>query len=337
MKNQILVPLDGSELAEGVLPDAVSMAHITGSSLVLLSAISTFSVADTMSAIFPVAPTAWDDWEDEVKQAHSYLASVAQRLARARLQVQTEVVDGQAAPSIVKYAEEHSSVRMIAMATHGRSGLGRLILGSVADEVLRLSPVPLLLVRTNTHHGPITLPHNDAVRASYKTILVPLDSSALAEQALDHASSLASTPESSLLLVTILPTSRSTMPISDEYAPLWLEEVQRSETTRLKTYLFGIAQKLRNKGLRVRLETPTGTPAAELLRAAQAARADLIVMTTHGRSGLQRLWLGSVATSIVHQSTCPVLLIRASERDAHEQLAADLSAEQPSLEQGLPR
>ena len=77
------------------------------------------------------------------------------------------------------------------------------------------------------------------------------------------------------------------------------------ESNRLKTYLLGVAQKLRNRGLKAQTETPTGTPAATVLHTALKSQADLIVMTTHGRSGLQRLWLGSVAANIVHQSTVP--------------------------------
>jgi hypothetical protein len=74
-----------------------------------------------------------------------------------------------------------------------------------------------------------------------------------------------------------------------------------------------------------------------VLRTAQKSEADLIVMTTHGRSGLQRLWLGSVAANIVHQSTCPVLLIRANELKTQEQSVLDLLVEQPTLEEGVPR
>ena len=77
-------------------------------------------------------------------------------------------------------------------------------------------------------------------------------------------------------------------------------------------------------------ETPTGNPAAAIIRTALKRHADLIVMTTHGRSGFQRLWLGSVATSIVHQSTCPVLLVRSTEQSAQEQEQA-----QPNIEQEI--
>jgi nucleotide-binding universal stress UspA family protein len=337
MKDQILVPLDGSELAERVLPTAISFAHITGSSIVLLHAMSTLSVSETIGGIFPATPSVWDNWDDETRSAQSYLDSIAKQLTGLKLTVQTEVVEGQAATAIVKYAREHSPVRLIAMATHGRNGLGRLVLGSVADRVLHLSPVPMLLVRIAGHHDTVTLEQTDAVRITYKTILVPLDSSRLAEQALGHAVSLASKMDTTLLLVTALPNAQGGASISDEYAPPLLEEVQRSESNRLKTYLLGVAQKLRNRGLKVQTETPTGAPAAAVLHTALKTRTDLIVMTTHGRSGLQRLWLGSVAANIVHQSTCPVLLIRADELGTQEQPFTDIPVEQPTLEEGVPR
>lgn len=339
MKDQILVPLDGSELAERVLPTAISFAHITGSSVVLLHAMSTLSVAETIGGIFPATPSVWENWDDEARSAQTYLEGIANKLIALKLTVQTVVVEGQAATAIVKYAKDHPSVRLIAMATHGRSGLGRLVLGSVADRVLHLSPVPTLLVRIAGpgHHDTLVLDQTDAVRVNYRTILVPLDSSRLAEQALGHAVGLASKMDTTLLLVTALPVAQEGASLSDEYVPVLLEEVQRSESNRLKTYLLGVAQKLRNRGLKVETETPTGTPATAVLRSALKTQTDLIVMTTHGRSGLERLWLGSVAASIVHQSTCPVLLIRANELETQEQPVFELPVEQPTLEEGVPR
>ncbi|MEP6775987.1 MAG: universal stress protein, partial [Chloroflexota bacterium] len=277
MKDQILVPLDGSELAERVLPTAISFAHITGSSIVLLHAMATLSVSETIGGIFPATPSVWENWDDETRSTQSYLEGIARKLTGMKLVVRTEVVEGQAATAIVKYAKEHRSVRLIAMATHGRSGLGRLVLGSVADRVLHSSPVPMLLVRVAGHHDTAALEQTDAIRIAYKTILVPLDSSRLAEQALGHAVGLASKMDTTILLVTALANAQESASISDEYAPLLLEEVQRSESNRLKTYLVGVAQKLRNRGLKVQVETPTGTPAAAVLRTAQITLADLIV------------------------------------------------------------
>ena len=209
MKDQILVPLDGSEVAERVLPTAISFAHITGSSIVLLHAMATLSVSETIGGIFPATPSVWENWDDETRSAQSYLESIANKLTSLKLTVQTEVVEGQAAPAIVKYVKQHSSVRLIAMATHGRNGLGRLVLGSVADRVLHLSPVPMLLVRTAGYHNTVALDQTDAVRISYKTILVPLRIHLrLAEQALGHAVNLASKMDTTLLLVTALPNAQ---------------------------------------------------------------------------------------------------------------------------------
>jgi nucleotide-binding universal stress UspA family protein len=335
MKDQILVPLDGSELAESILPNALSVAHITGSSLVLLHAMPSLSVAETMTGMFPVTPSVWESWEEEAKLAQDYVVSIAKRLTKTGLTVQTEVVEGEAAKVIVNYAKDHPSVRMIAMATHGRSGLGRLILGSVADRVLHTSPAPVLLVRTKGQSHADQLELAGSAPAPYKKILVPLDSSLLAEQALEHAVSLAKTEDTTLLLVTVLPNPQERIGLSDDYAPLWLEEVQKSETNRLRDYILSVAQKLRRRGLKAQTETPTGNPAAAVLRTAMKQQVDLIVMTTHGRSGFERLWLGSVATNIVHQSNCPILLVRVTEQVPQQQPDRQLAPEQPNLEQGI--
>jgi nucleotide-binding universal stress UspA family protein len=258
--------------------------------------------------------------------AQNYVVEIATRLANAGFTTQTEVVQGEAATAIVNYSKEHPSVRMIAMATHGRSGLGRLILGSVADRVLHTSPAPVLLVRT-TGYTDTNIERAGSAPTPYKTILVPLDSSLLAEQALEHALDLATTEDTTILLVTVLPNPQQRIGLSDTFAPLWLEEVQKSEANRLQDYLLATAQKLRRRGLKVQTETPTGNPAAAIIRTATKRHADMIVMTTHGRSGFQRLWLGSVATSIVHQSTCPLLLVRSTEQSAQEQEQANTERE----------
>ena len=153
MYNKILVPLDGSKLAEGVLPHVEDLAQRYSSEVILIQVVPPLSklVMDTEAVSMgearagPEAATAVAKAERE--NAHSYLESIAKRLAGKGIRVRAEILTGEAGDAIVTYA--HSEVMdLIAMSTHGRSGLGRLVYGSVADHVLRHAGAPVLLIRS---------------------------------------------------------------------------------------------------------------------------------------------------------------------------------------------
>ncbi len=150
MYRRILVPLDGSRLAEAALPHAIGAARCFGSSVLLFQVAVPVTIA---TAIDPVAATgaeaaiAVEAMEASERAATGYLAEVASRPELQGIPVQTEVGRGNAAMEIVKRAKA-GDVDLIAMSTHGRSGLGRLVFGSVADQVLREAGLPILLIRS---------------------------------------------------------------------------------------------------------------------------------------------------------------------------------------------
>jgi len=156
MYERILVALDGSELAERVVPHVEVLAPAFHSTLILLRAttppetlIAQVSVGLDVAAPVVVDPTPLI--EAELEEVQTYLARITSRLREAGLNVQTEHPEGPAAQAIVERARE-LGVSLIAMTTHGRGGLGRLIFGSVADEVLKSATCPILLVRASEPH-----------------------------------------------------------------------------------------------------------------------------------------------------------------------------------------
>lgn len=151
-------------------------------------------------------------------------------------------------------------------------------------------------------------------QARYNTIIVPLDGSPFAEQALEQAERLALHTGTALVLFVVLPEADAWQWNAEGSAPMWFEDAKQMEVDGLKSYLVEAAEKLRARGLQVRTEMATGDPAEEVLHTAEGRSSNLIVMATHGRSGVQRLWLGSVAIKVVRGSTRPVLLVRAKER-----------------------
>ena len=157
MYERILVPLDGSDLAERALPYAAEIAKLAGSEIVLLQAVTPFAATlgqATASDAAEVAPIftesamaiAREQHAGMVAAARDYLASHASELAKAGVKARTEVLEGAPAQTILQYAQANG-VGLIAMCTHGRGGLGRLVFGSVADALLRNSGLPVLLVR----------------------------------------------------------------------------------------------------------------------------------------------------------------------------------------------
>ncbi|HWQ15114.1 MAG TPA: universal stress protein, partial [Roseiflexaceae bacterium] len=226
-------------------------------------------------------------------------------LAEQGVEVGTEVRCGPPAEVIVETAEgEH--VALIAMATHGYSGLKRWALGSTADKVVHATGTPVLLVR-----GEAPAPQEVRIRR----ILLPLDGSRLARQALPLAAELAVRARGELLLLrAIVPTLEimAGMPPSARM-PVQYEDLTEPMRAFAQQELNELAEQLRAEVPQVVSLAPIGPAAEVIVDEAAAHHADLIVMATHGYSGLKRWALGSTADKVLHTSTTPLILVRARE------------------------
>ncbi len=180
MLHQILAPLDGSALAEQALPWVNEIAALTSVTVTLVQVVEPTDAAIDLLALQPAMERA----------AHDYLAQTAQQLAQDRMTVHARVVVGRPAEQIIQLAH---SVDLIVMATHGRSGVGRWVYGSVADKVLTGAPVPVLLIHVRPAQARPAQP--------LRRILIPLDGSALAERALPLASWLAQRAGAELVVI----------------------------------------------------------------------------------------------------------------------------------------
>jgi nucleotide-binding universal stress UspA family protein len=189
--------------------------------------------------------------------------------------------------------------------------MGRWVLGSVAEKVLHGAPRPLLLVRASA-------PAAASAEVSYRKVAVPLDGSRFAEQALSQAQAIASAAGAELLLIAVVPVLDDVDFDDAGVAPASADAERQAEVKRVSRYLAGMAAQLEAEGFRVRPRVVAGMPAEEILHVSAAEGADLLVMATHGHTGLQRFWLGSTATKVVRSADLPVLLVRAEERPANE-------------------
>ncbi|HMA36650.1 MAG TPA: universal stress protein [Chloroflexia bacterium] len=302
MQAQILVPLDGSPRSAAILPLAIPLARAAGCGLTLVQALG----LDTGTAMvgWPLPAEAIDDRQQSIRLAVAdALAVTAQRLERPGWPVQTAALDGDPVRAILDYVADHPEVQLIALATHGRRGVNRWIFGSVAEEILHQAPVPVVLLRLPA--GALPAGPEPVLR----TIAVPLDGSAFAESALDQAQTLAQATGARLVLLTARPSLDEASLLTNEI-PLWVQQQQQLETDRLVRYQENLAARLAAQGVKVGTQIGDGRAADVILHLSAESQADLIVMATHGRTGFQRLRLGSVALEVVERATPPVFLVR---------------------------
>jgi nucleotide-binding universal stress UspA family protein len=223
--------------------------------------------------------------------------------------VKGEVISGYPAEEILRYAEE-KEVDLILMATHGRSGVRRWVLGSVADKVLHSAAVPVLLIRAG-------MPRDAAYEKwSGARMLVPLDGSELAELVLPHVEALAGPQcgaEAEVILVGICEPLVLPPAMTPETSVNWggaADEYMAKSKKSADKYLSRVQKGLTDAGLKVTLEVLEGDPATEIIEYAGKRQVNLIVMATHGRSGLGRWAYGSVAQKVLHGGSSPILLVR---------------------------
>jgi nucleotide-binding universal stress UspA family protein len=313
----ILVPLDGSAIAERILPYVRTLAPALGARVCLLRVVSDPEgeglLADSIAATYGVGDplaTQHERWRHSLdllrQNAERYLESHAAILQAAGLDVAVDVRCGPAADVIVE-AAEGQHVAMIAMATHGYSGLKRWALGSITDKVVHATSTPVLIARGE---APARVP-------VFKRILVPLDGSALARQALPLATELARSAHAKLLLLqAVAPTIEGYPGFPPRGQPIpQLAEVLEALRDQAMGELGALADELRVPEMPVRTRVVNGHAAEVLVDEAKQREVDLIVMATHGYSGLRRWALGSVADKVLHATTTPLILVRAQSQN----------------------
>ena len=303
MYKKMLVPLDGSELAEGVMPFVTELATELELEIVVLN------ICPNQQRKF-----IWAHRE----YARRAVAGLKQTLSEAQakkcappegttVKVRGQVLIGDPAEKILQYADRNE-IDLILMATHGESGVSQWHMGGVVDKVLATSKVPVFLVRAGV---------SDEVfydRWPKRTILVPLDGSELAESVLPHVEALAK-QRGTIPVEVVLLSVYETLPIPSFYpsgACLEDDEDCFRRRVEMEEYLDGIADRLKAAGLNMRSLVLEGKPADAIIDYATENRFNIIVMTTHGSSGVQKWRYGSVAGKVLLGAPSPIVLVRVS-------------------------
>ena len=302
LSQPILVPLDGTDVAKGILPYVSQVAKKADTSLVLLTIVDPDDIEYPTGSTGGREPVHKYQIEESVRrQASGQLNAILDDLRADGLQARAITATGSPAEEIIQAATAEGC-GLIAMSTRGRNAIGRGILGSVTDKVLHSSGVPVM---TFTPPSDGESPEEDDTTLS--TVVVPLDGSVLAETALPYAEELSRVLSLDIAIARVVKTgSPFTYPELAATLPDPTEEMLREA----RDYLSEVAEELRARGASVSTQVLRGAPASALLEFAQSTPQDIIVMTTHGRSGLSRWVLGSVAEALVRGSGDPVLVVQ---------------------------
>lgn len=280
---KILFPTDFSEQAKRALPHAINMAAFEGGELHLLHVVVLHGPTSPLTEEF--------SGEEEARAALDGLQTGETRVVHA---VRRAIA---ASPAILDYAAEND-VDLIVMGSHGRRGFRRLLLGSVTEEVVRAGRWPVLTVRTGRG--------DDETSPNYGAILAPVDFSSHTEFGVRTAVDLARRFSAELHLVHVID-----IPIIPEiYGPVATPAVDAKRAAAKATERLGeLAQALAPE-MKVRTQVRVGGAAHEILGAAEERGIDLIVLPTHGFSGLDRLLMGSVTEAVLRRARCPVLTLK---------------------------
>ncbi len=305
---RILAPLDGSALSERAVTVGEQIAETLGGRLELLSVVDDPVILDLAPGLV----------QPDRGAVERYLERLAQTLP-ASVPTTTTVVLGSPVDQILAAADAVPDT-IIVMSTHGRSGIGRVMFGSVADKVTRGASCPLVLIRGTAPDA--------TVRPG--TVLVTLDGSPRAETALSLAVQFARGMGSEVRLLRVIPPFWTGPAV--HYGPevIYLSgdqvaELTEQALTEVHGYLDEVASRLRRDEVRVSWEARIGRPADEIVQAAETIDPALIVMSSHGRGGFRRWALGSVADEVLHRVSTPVVII------PDRQAAATAQSEQVAL------
>jgi nucleotide-binding universal stress UspA family protein len=285
---RILLPLDGSELSEVAIPLAETVARAQHAEVTAVRVVPPPTQFLAQNEGY-MPPDAYDDLLRSLQEeAEAYLAQIAERLQADGISVRTEWRDGLPSSTLLD-CEGELRPDLVVMATHGRSGLARFALGSIADRMVREGSVPVLLARS----------FSPAV-AELETALVPLDGSSVAEAALPIVEDLASNPLRSVQLLRAV--------------------AEPDEEPAARAYLRGVAQRLSSKGLQTAVVVAVDHASHAVAQAAQ--QVNLVILSTHGRGGFDRLRHGSIAERATRMLATPTLLVRAGAASS-QGLASD--------------
>ncbi len=311
MFDHILVPVDGSSLAECVMPHAVALAQAFGARVTLLRVLERVQTADQARSVDPLG------WHIRKAEAGSYLDGLVARLQKVGLRTEKALLEGRAAERIIGFARDQN-VSLIILSSHGRSGLSGWNISGIVQKIILRACMPTMIVRA---YQPMT---SDLAGLRYRRLLVPLDCSQRAEYALPLATTLARFHDSQLLLAHVVcrPEMVRRVPPTQEEIELanHLTERNRLEASRCLEQL----QARLASDVQIHLLV-SDNAAATLHELVKQEDVDLVVLSAHGYSGGTKWPYGSVALNFIAYGTTPLLIVQDLPQDELESTQAEIA------------
>ena len=298
MFKHILVPLDGSHLAEAALPAAAEISKLLGASVTLIHVMEKNAPEEIHGDRHLTDP---DD-------AYEYLNQIVGKYFDLNTRVKT-YVHTQEVENVPRSIVDHTSELapdLIVMCTHGEGGIRKWIVGGIAQRVIGRGKMPILLVQPDDYGA--------APPVKFARFLVALDGDEEHERSLQVAASLAEATHARLHLLTVIPTMGTLTgqrAATSKLLPVATQAILDYNEETAVSYLQQHLDRLRALGLEVAAEVRRGDPARTIIEAAEGNGDDLIVLGTHGKAGMNAFWAGSVAPKIVGQTHLAILLVPA--------------------------
>jgi nucleotide-binding universal stress UspA family protein len=312
MFTRILVPLDGSPLAECVLPHVLAFSHATGAQVMLLRVLDRTSGSSAGESVDPV------EWQIRKAEADTYLRDLAALLQKSGLVITAETLEGKAAESVIEYAHQ-SKADLIILSSHGQSGISGWNVSSIVQKIILRVKTSVLIIRAYKATADM------AEMFQYKKVFVPLDGSQRAEFVLPAVVALARAYNSQVILVQTIhkPEIPRRTPPPQEDLDLVNQIIERNRVEASR-YLTEVSD---------RLDSPATTRllisdsiVSSLHTQVEQDEADLVILSAHGYGGETRWPYGSVVISFIAYGSTPLLVMQDLPSERIEPTAAEVAA-----------
>jgi nucleotide-binding universal stress UspA family protein len=284
---KMLLTTDGSEFSEGAVREAIRLAKRCSSKL---TAVSVVEVNPEFEALAP------QFIEKQEKEARQHLEKVAEQAKKQGVACEYTVFDGEDAYKVITEEAARSKASMIIMGRRGRKGLKRLVMGSNTARVIGHTPCNVLVVPR-------------AAQVDFKSIVVATDGSPFSAAAASEAIGIARLNKSRLTVISVVPAELAA-PTDIDFASASREKLADAEMKSAEKNAKAVKDAAQKEGIDVKAFVMTGKPADAIIETAKDAKADLVVVGSHGRTGLDRLLMGSVAERVIVLSSCAVLVVK---------------------------
>lgn len=284
---RLLLCADGSEFSEGAVREAITLAKQCGSRLTALSVVEVNPEFEALAPQFI---------EKQEKEARQNLEKIADQAKKEGVDCAFTVFDGEDAYKVIADEAAKSKASLIIMGRRGRKGLKRLVMGSNTARVIGHAPCNVLVVPR-------------AATVAFKSIVVATDGSRFSLAAASEAIGIAKRNKSRLTVVSVVPAELAA-PTDIDFAAAQREKLADEEMHNAEKNAKAVKEAAQKAGIDARAFVMTGKPADAIIETARDAQADLVVVGSHGRTGLDRLLMGSVAERVIVLTTGAVLVVK---------------------------